>query len=79
MSNELEVTLPLDVGSIRLPPVDLRIDDDDLYKEYIEIREGSGFVPNLDHGKQSYCLRYSLKDILKTECTSSDVMDTKEQ
>ena len=51
MSNELEVTLPLDTASIRLPPQEVRIDDDDLYKEYIEIREGSGIVPNIDHGK----------------------------
>ena len=51
MSNELEVTLPLDTAGIHLPPQEVRIDDDDLYKEYVEIREGSGIVPNIDHGK----------------------------
>ena len=51
MSNELEVTLPLDTAGIHLPPREVRIDDDDLYKEYVEIREGSGIVPNIDHGK----------------------------
>ena len=51
MSNELEVTLPLDTAGIRLPRMEVRIDDDDLYKEYIEVREGSGIVPNVDRGK----------------------------
>ena len=44
MSNELEVTLPLDISSIRLPSQEVRLDDEDLYKEYIEVREGSGYV-----------------------------------
>lgn len=41
-SNEVEVTLPLDKTQIALPPVDSRLDDDDLYREYVEIREGTG-------------------------------------
>ncbi|ELT90741.1 hypothetical protein CAPTEDRAFT_219540 [Capitella teleta] len=39
MSNELEVTLPLDVEHITLPPAETRLEDEDLYKEYIEVRE----------------------------------------
>ncbi len=45
MSNELEITLPLDVAYIILPPNDVRLDDEDLYKEYVEVRDGSGYVP----------------------------------
>ena len=45
MSNELEVTLPLETSSIVLPPNDVRLDDEDLYKEYVEVRDGSGYVP----------------------------------
>ena len=44
MSNELEIKLPLDIAHIRLPPVDLRVPDDDLYREYIEVSEGAGYV-----------------------------------
>ena len=50
MSNELEVTLPLATNHIRLPPMDVRTDDEDLYKEYIEVREGSGYSPQMDQG-----------------------------
>ena len=42
MSNELEVTLPLDVSNIVLPPTELRVDNEDMYREYLEVREGSG-------------------------------------
>ena len=42
MSNELEVTLPLDVEHITLPPPETRMEDEDLYKEYIEVRESGG-------------------------------------
>ena len=42
MSNEVVVTLPLDSDQITLPPLESRLDDDDLYKEHIEIREGTG-------------------------------------
>ena len=48
MSNELEVSLPLETEYIRLPPQESRQDDPDMYKEYIEIREGSGYMPEMD-------------------------------
>ncbi len=51
MSNELEVALPLDTALIRLPPPEVRVDDDDLYREYVEIREGAGIVPYADQGE----------------------------
>ena len=38
VSNELEIVLPLETEHIRLPPRDARMDDDDLYKEYVEVR-----------------------------------------
>lgn len=50
MSNELNINLPLDTRGISLPPNELRSDDDDLYKEYIEVQEGSD-----DHGKYDPC------------------------
>lgn len=52
MSNELQVTLPLSTRYIRLPPEDVRLDDDDMYKEYVEVQQGSGFVP----GEEGVCL-----------------------
>ena len=42
MSNEMEVTLPLDTQYIRLPPKEVRTEDDDLYQEYIEVHEAGG-------------------------------------
>ena len=45
MSNELEVTLPLDTEHITLPPYETRLDDEDLYKEYVEVREAGGRSP----------------------------------
>ena len=50
MSNELDVTLPLEISFITLPPSELRTDDEDLYKEYIEVREGG------DQGELIICL-----------------------
>ena len=47
MSNELDISLPLDTRFITLPPIELRSEDDDLYKEYIEVREAD------DQGKSS--------------------------
>ena len=44
MSNEIEVVLPLESDHIRLPPAELRVDDEDLYREYLEVTEGSGSV-----------------------------------
>ena len=39
MSNELDITLPLDTRFIALPPNELRTDDEDMYREYLEVRE----------------------------------------
>ena len=50
MSNELEVSLPLENDFIKLPPQEIRINDNDLYKEYLEVREGSGFQPDVIRG-----------------------------
>ena len=53
MSNELEVSLPLESDHINLPPKEIRINDVDLYKEYLEVREGSGFQPEMSRGSFS--------------------------
>ena len=49
----LEVELPLDTTHVVLPPKDQRCDDDEMYSEYIEVHEGSGYLPSMD-GKNSY-------------------------
>ena len=41
MSNELEVQLPLEVNNITLPIPEARLNDEDMYKEYIEVRENT--------------------------------------
>ncbi|CAD5112727.1 DgyrCDS1945 [Dimorphilus gyrociliatus] len=43
-SNELDVTLPLVINDIKLPPHDARNYDDDLYKEYVEVQEGKATI-----------------------------------
>lgn len=48
MSNVLEVILPLDSHEIRLPPHDSRADEEELYLEYLEVNEGSGYLPAMD-------------------------------
>lgn len=48
MSNILQVKLPLDTSQICLPPPDQRLEDDELYQEYLEIHEGSGYLPEMD-------------------------------
>ena len=50
LSNELEVSLPFETAYIKLPPSELRLNDGDLYREYMEVREGSGYVPSMDQG-----------------------------
>ena len=50
LSNELEVSLPFETAYIKLPPVEMRMNDGDLYREYMEVREGSGYVPSMDEG-----------------------------
>ncbi|CAH1782616.1 unnamed protein product [Owenia fusiformis] len=52
MSNELEVSLPLDTSQIVLPPAELRGDDEDIYKDYIEVSEGSGYMPGMDEAPE---------------------------
>ncbi|XP_067685414.1 uncharacterized protein [Haliotis asinina] len=48
MSNILEVELPLDKTQIILPGEDQRVEDDEVYQEYLEIHEGSGYLPEMD-------------------------------
>ena len=48
MSNVLEVSLPLDTSEIRLPVREARLDEEELYLEYLEISEGSGYLPAMD-------------------------------
>ena len=48
MSNVLEVILPLDVSDIKLPPPSQRLEEEELYMEYLEIHEGSGYLPAMD-------------------------------
>ena len=48
MSNVLEVVLPLDASEIRLPPRGSRSDEEELYLEYLEVNEGSGYLSAMD-------------------------------
>lgn len=48
MSNVLEVSLPLDISEIRLPVREARLDEEELYTEYLEISQGSGYLPAMD-------------------------------
>ena len=48
MSNVLEVVLPLDIQEICLPPHDSRSGEEELYLEYLEVNEGSGYLPAMD-------------------------------
>lgn len=41
MSNELSITLPLDCSEIVLPPPELRSTNIDIYREYLEVRDGN--------------------------------------
>ena len=41
MSNELSVTLPLDSREIVLPPPQHRSPNADIYREYLEVRDGN--------------------------------------
>ena len=54
MSNVLEVVLPLDASEIRLPPRGSRSDEEELYLEYLEVNEGSGYLSAMD-SKLSSC------------------------
>lgn len=40
-SNELSITLPLDYSEIVLPPPDLRLANVNIYREYLEVRDGN--------------------------------------
>ena len=44
MSNEIEVRLPLNTDNICLPPTDARMDNEDLYREYLEVRPGQANI-----------------------------------
>ena len=48
MSNVLEVSLPLDTRDINLPVPEARLDEEELYLEYLEISQGSGFLPEME-------------------------------
>ncbi|XP_025107507.1 uncharacterized protein LOC112572161 isoform X5 [Pomacea canaliculata] len=49
MSNILVVQLPLDTSSITLPPPEQRVmEQEEAYLEYIEVLEGSGYLPEMD-------------------------------
>jgi hypothetical protein len=52
----LELSLPLETLNIIQPPVDLREDDPDMYREYIEVREGSGYLTTMDKGRETFLL-----------------------
>ena len=58
-SNTLEVILPLDASEIRLPPRESQSDAEELYLEYLEVNEGSGYLPAMDsklyYSVSSYC------------------------
>ena len=53
LSNQLELSLPLETDAIMLPPAESRQLDPDMYKEYIEIREGCGYLPGEEAGKRA--------------------------
>ena len=68
ISNELEVTLPLDLSEISLPDPSLRKLDKDYYDEYIEIidmNDGSG--PK--RSKLNYFKSFSLRIFLNVRST----------
>ncbi|CAG2248845.1 unnamed protein product [Mytilus edulis] len=63
VSNLLEVTLPLYVSEIVLPPEGKRLEEEELYLEYIEIHEGSGYLQAMDDlYKESTFLYFTLKN-----------------
>ncbi len=42
MSNQLNITLPLDTVDIKLPAAELRLEDEDLYREYVALKQIEG-------------------------------------
>lgn len=40
--------MPLDTSNILLPPPSERVADEEVYMEYIEVLEGSGYLPQMD-------------------------------
>ncbi|KAH3816774.1 hypothetical protein DPMN_118297 [Dreissena polymorpha] len=48
MSNTLEVSLPLNTSEIQLPVKEARFDEAELYLEYLDISQGSGYLPAMD-------------------------------
>ena len=60
MSNELEITLPLDINSFVLPPTEIRLDNPDLYTEYVEVREGAGYSAGMAQGQILISIPYIL-------------------
>lgn len=65
MSNILVVQLPLDTSSITLPPPEQRvIEQEEAYLEYIEVLEGSGYLPEMDGRIHFLCELYFICSLL---------------
>ncbi|KAL3853216.1 hypothetical protein ACJMK2_016773 [Sinanodonta woodiana] len=52
MSNILQIVLPLDTSRIQLPPKAELLDEEELYCEYLEVHQGSGYLPAMDQGRR---------------------------
>ncbi|XP_059161356.1 uncharacterized protein LOC131944640 isoform X2 [Physella acuta] len=48
ISNVLEVKLPLETGNFVYPPDEEKEDGEDIYIEYLEVTEGSGYMSQMD-------------------------------
>ena len=59
MSNEMSTSLPLDTEEIVLPPPEMRRANADIYKEYLEVRDGSAELSTSGSGTED---SYSGKD-----------------
>ncbi|GFR62052.1 hypothetical protein ElyMa_001861900 [Elysia marginata] len=70
MSNVLEISLPLDTSHFRYPPLKDRLDEEDLYQEYVEVAEGAGYIKAMDDPDNL---------IWETETDSTSGTDTEEE
>ena len=64
MSNVLEITLPLDLSHFRYPPIKERLEEEDLYQEYVEVAEGAGYIKAMD----GECRRHTLYTKMRCVC-----------
>ncbi|CAL1538548.1 unnamed protein product [Lymnaea stagnalis] len=81
MSNILEVSLPLDKSSFKYPPEKDRMEGEDLYSEFIEVAEGSGYLSDMDskfriyqhlqnlHGLMGFIIASDLPPLSKHRCS----------